>query len=128
MVLHLLAKTWISCVYIDFMQGAEQGMAVVKGTPSSATAPQRCPRVRSCQCQSPTGILLLLLWMEALARLGMRLFEGCSAAPAFSPGETARKMIQGKKVSGPQQEEPECRTVEWAEHGVDMGMPSVVWM
>lgn len=63
-----------------------------------------------------------------LGQTGEEDNEGCSAAPAFSNDEAARKMIQEKKVSGPQQEEPECSTMEWVVHGVDVGMPSVVWM
>lgn len=36
MVLHLLTKAWILYVYTDFMQGAERGVAVVQGIPTSA--------------------------------------------------------------------------------------------
>lgn len=57
-----------------------------------------------------------------LGRTGDEANEACSAAPAFLDGEAARKMIEGKK------EEPGCKTVEWAEHGVDVGMLGVVWM
>lgn len=63
---------------------------------------------------------------EGLGQTGDEANEGCSAAPAFSSGETAGRMAQGKKVSGPQQGEPGYRTMEWAEHGVDVGTPFIV--
>lgn len=76
-LLHLLAKTWISCVYTDFMLVSckEQSKAwlLLRALPAVTTALQSCPRVRSCKCQSPASILLLLVWMKALARLEMRL-------------------------------------------------------
>lgn len=55
------------------MQGAQQGMAVVKDTPSSAHC---SPKVSKGEVmQVPVSILLLLLWMEALAGLEMRLMR-----------------------------------------------------
>lgn len=46
----LLAKSWISCVYTDFMLVSckEQSKAwlLLRAPPTVSIAPQRCPRVR----------------------------------------------------------------------------------